>query len=101
MGNSFWIEVFHVARASIAASTTIVTDHTLARAGKFLAGSVTLDFDGSSTGNNINARMSDNDDSELTIGKDITGVSSVIRNGDGGARTIGAIVCVFMRGSGH
>jgi len=100
-GVNWWIESFHVARASIADQAERSTTHTLERAGIFLGGSATLDHDitpASVTGLSMVLRASDN--SELVIGESVISVESVVMNDSGSALVVGENVLVFMRGRG-
>jgi len=101
IGNSFWIEVFTVTRASIADQAERVTTHTLEKSGQFLSACATPDHDiaaSAVTGLELVVRASD--DSQLIIGESITALESVFMNDSGAAAIVGEIVIVFMRGTG-
>jgi len=97
-GNNWWIESFHVTRASIADQAERSTTHTLERAGIFLSGSATMDHDitpASVTGLCIVLRASDN--SELVIGENMSSLESVVMNDSGSALVVGETVLVLLR----
>jgi len=97
-GNNWWIESFHVARASIADQAERSTTHTLERAGVFLSGSATMDHDivaSAVSGLSLVLRASDN--SELVIGENMSSLESVFMNDSGGSKTAGETVFVLLR----
>jgi len=97
-GNNWWIESFTVARASIATVTIRETTHPLERAGVFLGANATMDHDlAIGEANAINLCIRNTNDSELTIGQNITALESVVSNAEGGARIVGEHVLIFMR----
>jgi len=100
-GRNWWIESFHVNRASIADQAERVTTHTLERSGVFIGGSATPDHDiapAAVTGLHLVLRATD--DSELVIGESIIAVESVFMNDSGAAAIVGQTVLIFMRGRG-
>jgi len=102
IGNVFWIESFHVTRASIADQAERVTAHTLERAGKLLGACATMDHDiAANLVTGLNLVLRSLDDSELVIGEDIAGLESVFMNDSGAAAIVGETVLIFVRGTGH
>jgi len=101
IGNTFWIEVFTVTRASIADQAERVSTHTLEREGILLGAVATMDHDIAATlvtGLNLVVRATD--DSQLVIGERISAVETVFMNDSGAAAIVGEIVIVLMRGRG-
>lgn len=100
-GANWWIESFHVNRASIANQAERVTIHTLERSGVFIGGSATPDHDIAPavvTGLELVLRATD--DSQLVIGESITALETVFMNDSGAAAVVGETVLIFMRGRG-
>jgi len=99
MGNIFWIESFHVARANIANQAERVTTHTLERQGQLLGASVSMDHDiAAAAVSGLNVVLRSTDDSELVIGEDIIALESVFMNDSGAGAIVGETVLIFMRG---
>jgi len=97
-GNNWWIESFHVTRASIADQAERATTHTLERSGVLIGGSATMDHDitpASITG--LSLVLRETDSTELVIGANISALQSVFMNDSGGAKTVGETVLILLR----
>jgi len=96
-GNNWWIESFTVTRLSVANGAQQGTTHTLERSGVFLGGSTTLDHAAAATVGSVSTALRNTDNTQLSIGENLTAIQSIMSNDSGGALTIGVIVIVFLR----
>jgi len=94
----FWIESFHVPRASLANNTRVITVFTLKKAGRFIGCSTTMDADlaGGIIGN-INTTVVKNGGTTLNYGDAISQIQTIHSNSSGITSIIGVHVLVFMR----
>jgi len=100
LGNSFWIEVFHRLRTSVAATTQVNTDFVLEKSGQFLGCAAALDSASAAQIELSIGVINSSGGTELNIGDDITGIRVVRGNDDSVAHTFGGNVVIFMRGRG-
>lgn len=105
LGNSFWIEVFHIPRQTVLAGAAVSIELTLERAGQFLSAQCTFDHDNTLNvpeSAEIAARITPTlSNAELIIGQDIAGVRVRMTNDNLTDEVFGAHVLVLMRGSGR
>jgi len=101
IGNQFWIEVFDIARVSLAAGSSTVTPVTPERSGTFLGLSATMDAD-AALGDLEDCTLTcrNTDDSLITIGQAITTIEALKTNGSANAVIFGGHIVIFMRGTG-
>jgi len=100
-GTQWWIETFHVARASIADQAERVNAHTLERPGVYLGGSATMSYDlSASLVGGLAITMRNTDNSALVRGQNISAFESVISNDTGASASVGNIVFIILRKSG-
>jgi len=96
-GDLFYIESHHIARGTIATTTTNTTTITLDKAGEFLGISVSVDASNTNVPN-ISASWSGLSAAEVSIGDSITGIEVRRRNDDTvSGRNIGVDILLFMR----
>lgn len=97
-GNNWYIESFHVARATITNGNERATTHTLEKPGILLGGSATMDAD---VATSLTAGMSlilrSTDDSEIVIGENITALESLFQNDTGASISVGETVLILLR----
>jgi len=97
-GIGWWIESFVVLRASIASNDQRITQHVLERPGVFLGGSATMSHDiDANLVIGLDLVLRATDDSDLTVGRNISAVESVFSNDGGAAKIVGEIVMVYLR----
>jgi len=104
LGNGFWIEVFHAARAALPTAQNRVINNVLAKPGQILGCSAMMDSAEFNTaalqGVGITcAEFSPTADAELTMGKRVTGIRHRISNGSGVTLTVGLSAIYLLRGS--
>jgi len=102
IGNQFWIEVFHIARASLANGIKREDAITLERQGQFLGGSLVVDMNTNvvNEARDVVAMLTLTGGGELTIGADITALEIALFNGTATTADIGETAVIFMRGTG-
>jgi len=96
-GPDSWVEVFFLARRSVAANGLDNTDQLLTRSGR-LAGAAGVS-DNDVIGNNasrVGLVVKNTDDSALTYGQILTTIRLTLANSTGSPQTFGAIAIIFM-----
>jgi len=94
----WWIEYFHVARASLSAASRRNTNFTLSKAGNFMGGSITTDADlagGFIQG--VQCALVQTNNAELLFGQQLSAIRSIMSNGTGSALICGEHVLVYLR----